>query len=122
MATLTDAKYKPYGKTVLYVPNEGYSIPVEIAVKSKDYVQRLESKYLVLLFSFCIYLQDLKFSISSKGLVFVINILSLYIFECVRRLYYISFELDDKSGTWGENIKKKIQGFTWASENPFLLC
>ena len=44
MATLTDAKYKPYGKTVLYVPNEGYSIPVEIAVRSKDYVQRLESK------------------------------------------------------------------------------
>lgn len=44
MATLTDAKYKPHGKTVLYVPNEGYSIPVEVAVKSKDYVQRLESK------------------------------------------------------------------------------
>lgn len=44
MATLTDAKYKMYGKTVLYVPNEGLTLSVEEAAKNKDYVQRLEGK------------------------------------------------------------------------------
>ena len=44
MATLTDAKYKLLGKTVLYVPNEGTGLTVEQAVKHKEYVQRLESK------------------------------------------------------------------------------
>lgn len=43
MATLTDARYKMQGKTVLYVPNEGLDLSVEEAAKRKDYVQRLES-------------------------------------------------------------------------------
>lgn len=32
------------GKTVLYVPNEGSRLSVEEAAKSKEFVQRLESK------------------------------------------------------------------------------
>lgn len=32
------------GKTVLYVPNEGTKLSVEEAAKSKEFVQRLESK------------------------------------------------------------------------------
>ena len=46
MGTLTDAKYRMQGKTVLYVPNEGLNLTVEEAARSKEYVQRLESKYL----------------------------------------------------------------------------
>ena len=45
MATLTDAKYKMQGKTVLYVPNEGSTMSVEQSARSKEYVQRLEGKF-----------------------------------------------------------------------------
>lgn len=44
MANLTDTRYKMQGKTVLYVPNEGTRLPIEEAAKSKEFVQRLESK------------------------------------------------------------------------------
>lgn len=44
LATLTDAKYKMQGKTVLYVPNEGLDISAEEASRNKEYVQRLESE------------------------------------------------------------------------------
>ena len=44
MANLTDTRYKMQGKTVLYVPNEGSRLSVEEAAKSKEFVQRLESK------------------------------------------------------------------------------
>ena len=44
MANLTDTRYKMQGKTVLYVPNEGTKLPVDDASKSKEFVQRLESK------------------------------------------------------------------------------
>ena len=43
MATLTDAKYKQQGKTVLYVPDEGLDLSLEEAARNKEYVQRLES-------------------------------------------------------------------------------
>ena len=46
MAVLTDAKYKMQGKTVLYVPNEGIETSLEVAAQNKEFVQRLESKYL----------------------------------------------------------------------------
>lgn len=46
MASLTDARYKMQGKTVLYIPNENNSFTVEQAAKSKEYVQRLEGLYL----------------------------------------------------------------------------
>ena len=45
MASLTDARYKMKGKTVLYIPNENNSLPAESAAKSKEYVQRLEGDY-----------------------------------------------------------------------------
>ncbi len=44
MASLTDARHKMQGKTVLYIPNENNSFTVEQAAKSKDYVQRLEGQ------------------------------------------------------------------------------
>ncbi|XP_065644391.1 dynein axonemal heavy chain 2 isoform X2 [Hydra vulgaris] len=43
MATLTDAKYKIQGKTVLYIPNEVSNLTAHEASLNKDYVQRLES-------------------------------------------------------------------------------
>ena len=33
------------GKTVLYIPNEGFDLPTDAAAKNKDLVQRLESAY-----------------------------------------------------------------------------
>ncbi|KAJ3024564.1 UNVERIFIED_CONTAM: Dynein heavy chain 2, axonemal [Siphonaria sp. JEL0065] len=42
MAFLTDATFQVKGHTVLYVPNEDFVSP-EVAAKSKDVVQRLES-------------------------------------------------------------------------------
>ena len=44
MASLTDARHKMQGKTVLYIPNENNNFTVEQAAKSKDYVQRLEGQ------------------------------------------------------------------------------
>lgn len=44
MANLTDTRHKMQGKTVLYVPNEGTRLSIEEAAKSKEFVQRLESK------------------------------------------------------------------------------
>lgn len=46
MANLTDTRYKMQGKTVLYVPNENINLRKEQAAKSKEFVQRLESKIL----------------------------------------------------------------------------
>lgn len=46
MANLTDTRYKMQGKTVLYVPNENINLSKEQAAKSKEFVQRLESKIL----------------------------------------------------------------------------
>ena len=45
MASLTDARHKIQGKTVLYIPNENSNLTKEEAAKSKDYVQRLEGEY-----------------------------------------------------------------------------
>lgn len=55
MATLTDARYKMQGKTVLYVPNEGLDLSVEEAAKRKDYVQRLESMHIKVFGMFSIF-------------------------------------------------------------------
>ena len=44
MANLTDTRYKMQGKTVLYVPIEGTKLSAEEEAKSKEFVQRLESK------------------------------------------------------------------------------
>lgn len=44
MANLTDTRYRMQGKTVLYVPNENTNLSIEEAAKSKEFVQRLESK------------------------------------------------------------------------------
>ena len=44
LASLTDTRWKMDGKTVLYIPNEGFKISPEIASKDKELVQRLESK------------------------------------------------------------------------------
>ena len=44
MASLTDARHKMQGKTVLYIPNENNNFTEEQAAKSKDYVQRLEGQ------------------------------------------------------------------------------
>ena len=42
MASLTDTAHRMDGHTVLYVPDEGLEINIEIAVKNKELVQRLE--------------------------------------------------------------------------------
>ena len=47
MASLTDARHKIQGKTVLYIPRENSNLTIEEAAKSKDYVQRLEGEYYV---------------------------------------------------------------------------
>ena len=46
MASLTDARHKMHGKTVLYIPNENNNYTGEQAAKSKDYVQRLEGQWI----------------------------------------------------------------------------
>ncbi|XP_066267393.1 dynein axonemal heavy chain 2-like isoform X1 [Branchiostoma lanceolatum] len=43
LANLTDTRYKMEGHTVLYIPNEGTSIPAEVAAKDKELVSRLET-------------------------------------------------------------------------------
>ncbi|XP_037072257.1 dynein heavy chain 2, axonemal-like [Pollicipes pollicipes] len=43
MAYLTDARYKAIGQTVLYIPSEDLSRPVEDMAKDKDLVERLEA-------------------------------------------------------------------------------
>ena len=42
MAHLTDARYKAVGQTVLYVPEEDLSRPMEDMAKDKELVERLE--------------------------------------------------------------------------------
>lgn len=42
LATLTDARWRADGKTVLYVPMEGQKMDPELASQNKDLVQRLE--------------------------------------------------------------------------------
>lgn len=39
------------GVTVLYIPKEGTDLEPEVAAKNKELVQRLESKYMCLIFS-----------------------------------------------------------------------
>uniref|UniRef100_A0A1B8Y1E3 Dynein heavy chain 2, axonemal n=1 Tax=Xenopus tropicalis TaxID=8364 RepID=A0A1B8Y1E3_XENTR len=43
LAALTDARYKLQGQTVLYIPIEALHLDVEVAVKDKELVQRLET-------------------------------------------------------------------------------
>ena len=57
MANLTDTRYKMLGKTVLYVPNEGTRLSIEEAAKSKEFVQRLESKKHFIIIMFFLKLQ-----------------------------------------------------------------
>ena len=45
LASLTDIKHKMKGKTVLYIPNEGLHLTVEVVAKNKELVQRLESNF-----------------------------------------------------------------------------
>ncbi|KAA3679117.1 dynein heavy chain, axonemal [Paragonimus westermani] len=42
MSALTDARWKLENKTVLYMPNENFDIPAEVAAKNKDLVNRFE--------------------------------------------------------------------------------
>ncbi|XP_036369342.1 dynein heavy chain 2, axonemal-like [Octopus sinensis] len=43
LATLTDTHWKLEDKTVLYIPKENLNIPIEIAARHKEFVQRLET-------------------------------------------------------------------------------
>ncbi|KAJ8310645.1 hypothetical protein KUTeg_012510 [Tegillarca granosa] len=43
LANLTDTRWKLEGKTVLYIPSEGFKLASEDAAKNKDLVQRLET-------------------------------------------------------------------------------
>jgi len=45
---LTDTRWKLEGKTVLYIPTEGFKLASEDAAKNKELVQRLESKLLTI--------------------------------------------------------------------------
>ena len=45
MAHLTDARYKAAGQTVLYVPDEDLSRPLDDMAKDKDLVERLEGVF-----------------------------------------------------------------------------
>ena len=49
LASLTDIKHKMKGKTVLYIPNEGLHLTVEVVAKNKELVQRLESNFVIIL-------------------------------------------------------------------------
>ncbi|KAF5399982.1 Dynein heavy chain [Paragonimus heterotremus] len=42
MSALTDARWKLENKTVLYMPNENFDTPAEVAAKNKDLVNRFE--------------------------------------------------------------------------------
>lgn len=42
LAKLTDLHYKLLGLTVIYVPREGYDLPLDVAAKNKELVKRLE--------------------------------------------------------------------------------
>eukprot|EP00106_Octopus_bimaculoides_P014248 XP_014781690.1 PREDICTED: dynein heavy chain 2, axonemal-like [Octopus bimaculoides] len=53
LATLTDTHWKLEDKTVLYIPKENLNIPIEIASRHKEFVQRLESNYQLSLTSCC---------------------------------------------------------------------
>ena len=44
LASLTDIKHKMNGKTVLYIPSEGFDLAANEASQNKELVQRLESK------------------------------------------------------------------------------
>ncbi len=44
LASLTDTRWKMEGITVLYIPKEGADLPIEVASKNKELVQRLDSK------------------------------------------------------------------------------
>lgn len=46
LASLTDTTWKMEGATVLYIPKEGIDLPIDIAAKNKELVQRLESNIL----------------------------------------------------------------------------
>lgn len=42
LSKLTDLNYRLYGLTVIFVPNQGLDVSVEIASKDKDLVKRFE--------------------------------------------------------------------------------
>jgi hypothetical protein len=48
LASLTDTTFKMENVTMLYIPKEGSDIPVEVAAKNKELVQRLESTFFLL--------------------------------------------------------------------------
>ena len=60
MSGLTDTRWKMEGKTVLYIPNEGRTMPVETAARDKDFVQRMEGEMCVIIFLLGIYTKSVK--------------------------------------------------------------
>ena len=70
------------GATVLYIPKEGADMPIDVAAKNKELVQRLDSNKIIKIINICIKFKLINFNSCCNTLVKTIK-------RCIKFTRYV---------------------------------